>query len=178
MRPTRSRVTDDADRLTSGRVGESSILAAPRRLMAVLTAGLMALGLTALAPAAVAAGCPDASNTDCPSPPSESQFVQLTDDTMTYFSPGPIRTELLALVHRAQDALHPPAPIHPPSPIRSYHLLGGYLNQVQALAGTANGATDGGTVLVVHAVSTLRSQIAAAFPALQFQPGPFVRPGS
>jgi hypothetical protein len=143
-----------------------------------LTAGLMALGLMTMTPAAGAAGCPDPANTDCPTPPSVSQFVQLAGDTMTSFGPGPIRTELLDQVQRAQDALHPPSPIHPPSPLRSYHLLGGYLNQVQALAGTANGATDGGTVLLVDEVATLRSQIAAAYPALQYPPGPPVRPGS
>jgi hypothetical protein len=138
-----------------------------------LTAGLMALGLMMLTPAAGAAGCPDPTNTDCPTPPSESQFVQLADDTVTYFMPGAIRTELLDQIQRAQDALHPPAPIHPPSPLGSYHLLGGYLNQVKALADT----TDGGTVLLVDEVSTLRRQLAAAYPALQLPPGPPVRPG-
>lgn len=108
----------------------------------------------------------------------ESTFVHLAADTMTYFGTGPIRTELLGQIQRAQDALHPPSPIHPPAPIRSYHLLGGYLNQVQALAGTPNGATDGGTVLLVDEASTVRGQIAAAFPALHILPGPPVRPGS
>lgn len=125
----------------------------------------MAIALTALAPAAIAAACPDPSNTDCPSPPSEYQFVHLIDDTTTYFSPGPIRAELVDRVERAQDALHPPAPIHPPSPIRAYQLLSGYLNQVRALAGTPNGATEGGTALLIGKVSTLRGQIAAAFPS-------------
>lgn len=100
------------------------------------------------------------------------------DDTITYFSSGPIRAELLDQVERAQDALHPPAPIHPPSPIRAYQLLGGYLNQVRALAGTPNGATERGTLLLVEEVSTLRSHIAAAFPANHLSPGPPTRPGA
>lgn len=48
-----------------------------------------------------AAVCPDPSNTDCPSLRSESQFVHLIDDTITYFSSSPIRTELVNQVQRA-----------------------------------------------------------------------------
>lgn len=43
-----------------------------RQPLAVLTAALMAITLTALAPAAIAAGCPDPSNTDCPTPPRKA----------------------------------------------------------------------------------------------------------
>lgn len=151
---------------------------ARRRLGTLLSAGLLILGLAAVAsaPAAHAATCPDPTNVDCPPAPSDTQFVQLTNDTLTYLPPIPVRAELIRLVQRAQDALHPPSPIHPPVPVRSYNLLGAYLNQVQALAGTPSGATDSGTVILLIEASGLRAQIAAAYPDIHFPPAP-IEPG-
>jgi hypothetical protein len=151
---------------------------APRELLMVLTAGLVALGLMAVTPAAAAVTSLDDTNVDSPAPPSSVQFAQLATDTVTYFEAGPIRTELIDKVRRAQDALHPPSPNQTPSPIRAYERLGGYMNQVQGLASTANGATDGGTVVLVDEVMALRSQISTAYPALHLAPGPTVRPGT
>lgn len=73
-----------------------------RRLVRTAVALALAMaavgGGAALASVPGGAGCPDPSNTDCPSPPTESQFVHLTATTTTYFSPGPIRTELLGQI--------------------------------------------------------------------------------
>ena len=113
---------------------------------------------------------------DCAPEPLSSYFTELTDATLAYHPPTPATEQLVRRVLIAHDALYPPNPAHPPSPIRSFALLNSYSYEVEALAGTPNGATEAGAAFLLGEAFELQGLIAAAYPSRQFPPSAYHPP--
>ena len=122
------------------------------------------------------AGAEHCTGTDCLPDPFSAEFTALADATLLYFPPGPIVEQLVSRVVMAQEALHPPHPVQPPSPVRSFALLSSYQYQVQALAGTSEGATGTDSASLLGEAFDLQSAIVAAYPSLRFPPTPAYPP--
>ncbi len=113
---------------------------------------------------------------DCAPEPLSSYFTELADATLAYHPPHPVTEQLVRRVLLAQDALHPPTPARPPAPIRSFALLNSYSYEVQALAGTPNGATEADAAFLLGEAFELQGLIAAAYPSVQFPPSAYHPP--
>lgn len=147
-------------------------MATRRILPLVLALGLLFVG-GGFANGAAAEPC---TGTDCLSEPLSVEFTGLADATLRYYPPGPVVEQLLSRVLLAQEALFPPGPASPPSPIRSFALLSSYQHQVQALAGTPEGAAETDSAFLLGEAFDLQSAIVAAFPSLRFPPTPIHPP--
>ncbi|CAA9216035.1 MAG: hypothetical protein AVDCRST_MAG10-412 [uncultured Acidimicrobiales bacterium] len=143
-----------------------------RVLFWVLSLGLLFLGTGFTNGASADTGCGE----DCAPEPLSSYFTELADATLVYYPPNPATEQLVSRVLRARDALYPPNPARPPAPIRSFALLNSYSYEVEALAGTPNGATETGTALLLGEAYELQGLIAAAYPSSHFPPSAFHPP--
>lgn len=143
-----------------------------RILPLVLTLGLLFLG----GGFTNGAGAEPCLGTDCLPEPLSAEFTALADATLLHYPPGPIVEQLVSRVVLAQEALHPPNPAQPSAPIRSFALLTSYQHEVQALAGTPQGATETDSAFLLGEAFDLQNAIVTAYPSLRFPPSPFHPP--
>lgn len=138
----------------------------------VLTLGLLFLG-AGVTNGAAAEPC---TGTDCLPEPLGAEFTALAEATVLHYPAGPVVEHLVRKVVLAQEALHPPNPAQPPVPIRSFSLLSSYQYEVQALAGTTEGATETDSAFLLGEAFDLQHAIVAAYPDLRFPPSAFHPP--